>query len=165
MPSAVVVVGIDRVADAALDVDPDHHRIDERTPSRTEVLGERQRRRRDRAGGMDDRPQVRIVEIERVRGDSVEERRARDVHALAAAQQARLGAGSELVHRRERGIYRRMARCADRTADPVQERPMGLALDAFVPSSRRMRRDEVRENARDRRRLSRRWQCRHGHGK
>jgi hypothetical protein len=43
---------------------------------------------------------------------------------------------------------------------------MGLALDAFVPSFCRMRRDEVSENARDWRRLSRRWQCGHGnHGK
>ena len=97
MPSAVVVVGIDRVADAALDVDPDHDRIDERAPRRTEVLGERQRRRRDGAGGVDDRPQVRIVVIERVRGDSVDERRARDVDALAAAQYRRLGAGRELA--------------------------------------------------------------------
>jgi hypothetical protein len=109
VPSAVVVIGIDRIADAARDVDPDHDGIYERPPRRTEVLGERQPRRRDGAGGMNDRPQVGVVVIESVRGDPVQQRGTRDVDALAAAQDRRLAGGCELRHGRERGVYGRMA--------------------------------------------------------
>ena len=155
VPPAVVVVGIDRVADAACDVDPDHQRIDELPPRGAEVLGQRQRRRRDGARGMDDRGEVRVVVVERVRRNAVQQRGARHVDTLAAAQERCLRAGRELPHGRERGFDRRVARRADGAADPVQEGAVRLALDAVVPAPRRMRRDELGKEARDRWRISR----------
>ena len=67
VPAAVVVVGIDGVADAARDVDAEHQRVDQLPPRGAEMLGQRERRRRDGAGRMDDRAQVRVVVVERVR--------------------------------------------------------------------------------------------------
>ena len=130
------------------------------------MLGERQRRRGDRAGGVDDRLQVRVVEVERVRRDAVEQRRAGDVDALAAAEHRRLRRGRQLLHGGERRLGRRMPRRADRAADPVQERAVRLVLDGVAPAARRMRRDELGEDARDRRRVrasaARPW-CSCGH--
>ncbi len=109
VPAAVVVIGVDRVPDAARDIDPEHDRIDDLPSAGTRVLGERERRRGDRTGRVDDRAQMRIVEIERVRRDAVQHRRARDVDALGASQDRRLRGGRELPDRSERRLDGRVA--------------------------------------------------------
>ena len=122
-------------------------------PLDPDVLGERERRRRDRPGRMDDRLEVRVVEVERVRRDAVQERGARHVDALAAAEDRRLRRRRELLHGGERRVERRMARRADRAAEPVHERAMRLALHRRREPRGRMLRDELGEDARDRRRV------------
>src|SRR4029078_7531732 len=53
----------------------------------------------------------------------------------------------------KRSFDRSMARRADRTPDPVQEAPLRLAVHAVIPAARRMRGDEIGEDARDRGRV------------
>src|SRR5436305_13707200 len=100
---------------------------------------------------MNDRLQMRVVEIERMRSDAVDERCARDVDALAPSEDRRLWRRGKLRHRCDCRLGRRMMRSADRAADPVQDRALRLTVDAIVPPARRMRRDEFGKRARDRR--------------
>ena len=60
--------------------------IDNLAACPAEVLGERKYSRRNRPGRMNDRFQVRVIEVERVRGDAVEQRGARHVDPFAPAQ-------------------------------------------------------------------------------
>ena len=113
VPAAVVVVRVHDVADAAGDVDAEHQRVDHLAPAGAAPLGQRQHRRGDRPGGMDDRLQVGVVEVEGVRGDAVDERGARHVDLLGAAEQrspaapARASAPPPAPRRRPRGAPRR----------------------------------------------------------
>ena len=90
VPAAIVMLGIDHVACAARDVDAEDQRVDELAAGRPDVLGQRERRRCDRSRRMDDRLEVRVVEVEGMRRDAVDERGARNVDALAAAEHRRL---------------------------------------------------------------------------
>ena len=69
---------------------PRIERVDDLAAARADVLGQRERGRRNRSRRMDDRLEVRVVEVEGVRRDAVEERGACDVHTLAAAEHRRL---------------------------------------------------------------------------
>src|SRR5262249_47297514 len=87
-----------------------------------------------------------VVEVERVRADAVEQRRARRVDTLAAAEDRSLRRGLEILERRERRLDRCMARRADGAADPVEQRTLRLALYASIPSAGRVTGDELGEN-------------------
>ena len=86
MPADIVVAGIDGVADAALDLDAEHERVQELRSRDRRVLRQREDRRRDRAGRVDHGLEMRVVEVERVRRDAVHQRRVQDVEPLAAAE-------------------------------------------------------------------------------
>ncbi len=153
VPAAVVVVRVDSVADAAGHVDAEHQRVDDIAAARAAVLGQRKHRRGHRSGGMDDGLEVRVVEIERVRGDAVDERRARHVDALGASEHRRLRGGLEHRDGGQRRLGRFVRRGADRAADPVVERTVRFAFDRVAPAARRMPGHEAGEDAGDRRRL------------
>ena len=72
VPAAIVMLRVDHVADAALDVDAENQRVDELPARRAVVFRERQQRGGDWPGGMDDGPEMRIVEIEGVRRDAIQ---------------------------------------------------------------------------------------------
>ena len=155
VPAAVVVVRVHHVADAARDVDAEHQRVDELAAARADVLGQRERRRRDRSRGMDDRLEMRVVEVEGVRRDAVQRarrwpcRRARCARApwLAARAASSCTAASA-------ASAASMARRADRAAEPVQKRAVRFALDGVAPAARWMRRRRTRARMRgDRRRV------------
>jgi hypothetical protein len=82
------------------------------------VLGQRQHGRRHRPGRVDDGLQVRVVKVEGVRGDAVDERGAGHVHLLAAAEHAGLRRGLQHLHGRQRGVGGLMV--AAPTAQPSQ---------------------------------------------
>ncbi len=73
-------------------------------PDRPSVLGQRQRRRGHRARRVDDGLQVGVVEVEGVRADAVEQRRAGHVDLLGAAEHARLRGGLQHLHGGQRGV-------------------------------------------------------------
>ena len=116
------MVGIDRVADAALGLDAERKRMDELGAADRAVLGEHEDRGRDRAGGMDHRLQVRVVEVEDVRADAVEQGGAEDVDAFAAAEDAGLGRAAERTERANRDIDRLVAGRTHGASEPVEER-------------------------------------------
>ena len=120
---------------------------------RADQLGERERGRSDRPRRMDDRLQVRVVEVERVRRDAVDQCRARNVDALGTAKHGRLRGGLQRPHRSQSRVRRFMLRRADRAADPVEQRAMRLFVDRIAPAARRMLGNEARQNLRDRRRI------------
>jgi hypothetical protein len=153
VPAAVVVLGIQRIAHAACNVDAEHQRVDHLAAARAAHLGEREHGGSDRSCRMDDRLQVRVVEVERVRGDAVHERSARHVDLVVAPQDARLSGGLEHPDRAERGFGRLVPGGADRAADPVEEGAVGFVLHRVAPAARRMRRDEFRQDLRDGRRV------------
>ena len=66
VPAPVVVRRVDRVADAALHFGAEHERMQEVAARDRLSLRQRQNGRRDRARRVDDRLQVRIVEIQHV---------------------------------------------------------------------------------------------------
>ncbi len=119
-------------------------------PGEPAVFGQRQHRRGHRPRGMDDRLEVRVVEVEGVRGDAVDERGARHVELLAAAEHARLRRRLEHLQRCQRRLAGLVTRGADRAAEPVVEGAMRLVLDRIAPAARRMVGDELREDGGDR---------------
>src|SRR5207245_589446 len=100
--------------------------VDELASARTDVLGQSERRRCHRSGRMDDGLQMRVVEVEGVRRDSIEQRRAGHVDALAATEHARLRGWGELHDGGERGFECGVARRANRATEPGEQRALRL---------------------------------------
>ncbi len=83
--SFVVVIGVDRFGDLALDFEADQERLEERCARRAQALGNRQRRSQGRDGRVSQQPvgaigrrrQLRVVEVHRVAARPVDERRQR----------------------------------------------------------------------------------------
>ena len=92
---------------------------------------------------------VRIVKIQHVRADAVEQRGVQYVHAFAAAQQASLRRTGKIGERRQRALDRLVTRAADRAAGPVQKRARRFVLHG-LRNIGESRADEVAgERARD----------------
>src|SRR3546814_2792645 len=72
MPAPVVVIGVDHIAGAARHINADDQSIDKLTAAGTGKLSQGKQRGAHRPGGMNDGLQVRIVEIEGMRGRSEE---------------------------------------------------------------------------------------------
>ena len=64
VPAAVVVIRVHHVAEPAGDVDAEHQRVDHLPPGGAGGFREREDRRGHGTGGMDDGPEVRVVEVE-----------------------------------------------------------------------------------------------------
>ena len=137
VPADVVVRRIDGVADAALGLHAQDEGVQEIRAADRRAFREREDGGRDRAARVDDGLQMRVVEVEGVRGDAVHQRREHDVEPVAAPEHGRLARPGELVERRERALHRLVARAADRAAHPVQERARRLVPD-FLRESRRV---------------------------
>ena len=149
MPSAVVVIGIDRVAHAACDVGAKHDRIDQLPAVRAAVLGQGERCGGNRSARMNDGLEMRVVEVEGVRADTVEQRRSTHVDALMSAENAHLRCGLEILERCKRRCDCAVARRADRASHPVEKSALRLAFDELVPAAGWVLRHEVREHHSD----------------
>jgi hypothetical protein len=75
---------------------------------------------------MDHGLQVRVVEVQHVRADSINQRGVQDIHPLSSAEQARLVRSRERSERPYRDLDGFMLRAADRAARPVDERAARL---------------------------------------
>src|SRR5262249_48147132 len=103
-----------------------------------------------RAGRVDDRLQVRVVEVEGVRGDAVDERGARHVDLLAAARDGGLRRGLQFGDGGQRGVGRFVLRRADGATEPVEEGAVRLVVDGVAPAARGMRGYVFGQDLRDR---------------
>ena len=90
VPAAIVMVRINRIADAARHFNADHHRIDQVTTGNVQVLAQREHGRRDRTGWMNDGFQMRVVEVEGMRTDAVQQGGVRNVDFFFTAEDRRL---------------------------------------------------------------------------
>lgn len=129
MPADVVVVRIDGVSDPALGLDAEDERIQELLSRDRLHFRERDDSRSHRAGRVDDRLQVGVVEIEDVARHSIDEGGIHDVEPLAAAEQRGLLRAGERRERCNGDIDRLVSRSTDRHADPVQQRAHALLAD------------------------------------
>ena len=106
----VLVVGAaHRGADAGRDLVPDDHRAQERFAARAPGLRERERGRDRRRAGVVDAVAEDVVDLDRVRGRAVDQRRG--AHGRAPAE-------GEARRRRGRAPRRRRARAASPAAPP-----------------------------------------------
>ncbi len=148
VPADVIVRRIDRVADSALDLGSQDESVNERFPGDRPVLGEREQRRCNRAGRVNDGLEMRIVEVERVRCHAVEQRRVEDVEAFAPTQHGRLRRSREERQRSDGALRRIVVRGPDRAAEPVEDRSLGFPPHAFWQLVRVGVRDKAGEGER-----------------
>jgi hypothetical protein len=111
---------VDGLADATLDFDAQRERVHEVFAARVLPLAERQDRRGDRSGRVDDRLEMGIVVVEHVRGDAVQQGGMHDVEALAPAEHGRLRLAREFGQRGHGPVGRDVARAAQAATDPVE---------------------------------------------
>ncbi len=131
VPADVVVIGIDRVADPAFGFDAEHQRVEKILARHRLHLRQRQDRRGDRAGRMDDGFQMGVVIVEDVARHAVDESGIHDVKALPAAEQRSLMRPRERRERRRRDVHRLVVRAADGDAHPVEQGPHAFLADVF----------------------------------
>ena len=99
---------------------------------------------------MNDRFQMRVVEIERMRRDAVDQRRACNVNALGTSKDGCLRSGLQHAHRSESCIRCFMFRRAHGAPYPVKQRAMRFFIHCIAPAARGMLRYEARQNGGDR---------------
>src|SRR5262249_46004785 len=116
VPADVVMRGVDRVADAALGFYAEDEGVQEVAAADRTMLGQSEDRRGDRAGRMDDGFQMRVVEVEDMAGNAVEQGGMEDVEPVRAPEHARLRGADEGAERGQRDVEGRMRRATDRAA-------------------------------------------------
>ena len=77
VPAALIVARIHQPAEARLDLEADDVRVEHRAAGRARDLAGREHRRHERRARMRERHEAHVVEVERVRGRAVGERRVR----------------------------------------------------------------------------------------
>ena len=118
VPADVVVLGKDRKREAALDFHTEDEGMKKVCAGDIAPLAEREESRIYRRAGMN-RLLVRVVEVQHVRADAVQECGVEDVEALATSEQGGLWRAREGLERGECASYRFVMRGADRAAQPV----------------------------------------------
>ena len=140
MPAPRIMARRDGVADAALDFGAQDEGVQHRRPGQPTLFRKRQCGRGDRRRGMDDRRQVRVIVVEQVGADRVDECGSEQIEPLRAAEHGDpFGAGQ----RRENphGHFdRRRSGDPKGTADEIEERSLALMphrVRQRIPARRR----------------------------
>ena len=128
MPSAGVVLGRYGIAQAALDLDAESKGEQQVTPRDGTHLGKSEQRRGHGSGRMNDRTQVRVVEIKDIAARGIEEGGAQRIDPFGSADDSRLPAFREHHERGESVLDRVLPAAGQRRGDEVQDRAL-----AFVP--------------------------------
>ena len=90
-----------------------------------------------------------IVEIEGMRADAVQERRARNIDPLATASDGRLRRGLENLYCSQRPLGCLVPGGTDRATQPIQKSAVRLMVDRIRPSPGRVTGDKFSERAGD----------------
>ena len=98
---------------------------------------------------MNDGFEVRIVKVKGVRTDPVDQCCTAHVDLDVAPQHAGLGGRLQQGNGGKRRVCGIVRRCAYRTAKPVGESPVGFVVHQIAPATRRVTRDELRQDLRD----------------
>ena len=118
------------VSEPALDLNAKRQRQQHIASAQAITLGERKRDGGNRGRWVDDGPQVRVVEVQKIGADGVDEGRIRRIHALWATEDLHVRRARHAARNRYGRGHRRVTRHADRAADIVQKRPFGLMTDS-----------------------------------
>jgi hypothetical protein len=129
VPTRVVMLRRDGVADTAFDFDAEDERVQQLRAHCPRVLGERNHGGRHGNRGMDHRAQMRVVEIEYVGAQRVERCGIEYIHPLAAPEDGRLRPSGKIRERGQRRVDRLVPAAADRTARPIEQSALGLVVD------------------------------------
>ena len=116
----------DRVADAAFHFRAEDEGMQQRCAAEAMLLCERQRRWCDRRRRMDHRIQMRVVVVNQVRGDRVHERRPHRIQPLRPANHGQLRGTAELPHDRDGSGDGWVVGHAQRAAEEIEQRTLGL---------------------------------------
>ena len=128
MPSAGVVLGRYGIAQAAFDLHAESKGEQQVTARDGAHLGKSEQRRGHGSGRMNDRTQVRVVEIEDIAACGIEEGGAQRIDPFGSADDGRLPAFREHHERCESVLDRILSAARQRGGDEVQDRSL-----AFVP--------------------------------
>src|SRR5215831_19552824 len=93
------------------------------------MFAESQNRGDHRTGGMNDVARMRIVVIENVRADAVDQRCIQNIESFFSAKNAGLCRPGKKSHRRNGNAYRFVTRAAQRAAHPIQKRACRFLSD------------------------------------
>ncbi len=120
------MLGRHREADPAFGFNAQHKRVQKLRTRNGHMFGQCGNRGRYRHRRMDDRAQMRVVEVEHVRADRIDERCVEYVEPLAPAEHGRLRRPREFAQARQRGIDGGIVAAAERAAEPVKQRALRL---------------------------------------
>ena len=121
MPALGIVAVAEHAADARLDLDPGNQAGDDPPAVEPPPLGQRQNDRRDRCGRVARHGAQHIVEIERVSGSAVDQRRLAHRGLGPAAEQGCARGAALLGRLGPQHERKRLLRSGERDAQPVQQ--------------------------------------------
>ena len=123
------MAGGDRPSDPAFELDAKNERQQQLGAGQRPQLGEREQRRGDRRGGMNDGRNVGVAEIERIGARGVQECRAQGIHAFAPADDGGLPAVGKFGEGSQRDLDGYGAAARKRHGEEIQQRALGLMTD------------------------------------
>ena len=143
------MAGGNRASDPAFELDAENECQQQLGAGHRPQLGEREQRRGDRRGRMDDRRNMGVAEIERIGARRVQECRAQAIHAFAAADDGGLPQMRELGEGAQRDLHRIGAAARERHGKEIQQRPLGFMADGLRDVVPPRRNDETGKILRD----------------
>ncbi len=143
------MVGIDVVADTALDIHTQQQGVEEVRPAHRHALGQGQDGGNHRAARVDHRLQMGVVKVHHVRGDAVDQGRMHDVGLFRPAQQRSLALAEEGAERLDRDIHRLLAGPAHGHGHIVEEGAHAFGAEGLGRIARLGRHDIGRQLAGD----------------
>ena len=120
MPPARVMTGGNRVADAALDLHPEDKCVQRNGAGQVALLRQRQHRRQDRGCWVDDRAQMRVVIVQQISADGVDEGGTQDIQAFRAPDDSDPVGAGQRQQRAHRHFHRFGTSHAQGAADGVE---------------------------------------------
>ena len=147
VPTAVIVLRVHGVADAAGHVDAQHQRVNALTPAGADVLSQRHDGRSHRAGRVNDGFEVGIVKVKGVGCDAVEQRSAAHVYFFAATEYAGLRRGLEHLCGGQGCVSRFMVGGTHGATEPVGEGAVRIMVHRIAPAFGGVMDDELGQGA------------------
>jgi hypothetical protein len=126
VPALGVVAGRNGTPDPAFDLDAENERQQQFDAAHAAQLRQREQRRRDWSGRMDDGRDMGVAKIQNVGCGRVEKGRAQRVYAFATTDQGRLLATGKLGERLPRDLDGRGAAARERDGEEIHERALSL---------------------------------------
>ncbi len=123
------MAGRDHAADPAFDLEAENEGEQQRLAADFAQLGQCERGRCDRRGGMDHRREMRIAEVEDIGAGGIQERRAERIDAVVAPDDGRLRAARKFRERGQGHLDRVGTATRERDREKVEQGTLGFAAN------------------------------------